>query len=264
MLSWPWLLGGWIGSAALIALTCRRAADEAIPKLGVMTAAFFAGSQLHVKLAGLTTVHLLMNGPAGVRLGRLAVPAIAVGLAFQLLFFAHGGWTTLGLNIVVYSLPALVAGSVAERLRQRDFRIPRLVRSTCAFAGILATFAAAAWGIERTWTWQWPIEAWAAIAIAAAVVGTIVEARCLREPVFACGFWIGGTTATVTVALNVLVIAFGAGEATANLAGLIFAAHVPVVVVEALLTGTMLAYTTRVESHRTDETGEISSNGTSH
>jgi len=264
ILSWPWLVGGWAGAILLLALTCRRVSDEMIPKLGTMTAAFFAGSQLHVKLAGLTTVHLLMNGAIGVRLGRLAVPAIFVGLAFQLLFFAHGGWTTLGMNVVIYSLPSLAAGLAASGLRRRGYRLPKVIRSVAVLTGTCACVAAAGWAIERTWAWDWGLEIWIAIAAGIGIVSTLLEILLLHEPVFACGFWIGGLTALATVALNVAVIAFGASQATANLAGLIFAAHIPIIVVEALLTGTMLAFIVAVAPQRTDVTSEISSNGTSH
>src|SRR5947209_6162365 len=97
---------GWFAAAALVAFSGWRVREDEIPRIGVLTAAFFVASQIHVRL-GPTSVHLLLNGLLGLVLGRRAPLAIAVGLLLQSLLFEHGGKTTLGVNVVVYSLPAL-------------------------------------------------------------------------------------------------------------------------------------------------------------
>src|SRR5262245_45546946 len=110
-LAWDWVVAGWIGLVVLLALALWRIKDEEIPRIGVLTAAFFVGSSIHVKLAVLpTSVHLILNGLVGVVLGRRAPLAVAIGLLLQYLLIGHGGYTTLGLNACIVGIPAVVAG----------------------------------------------------------------------------------------------------------------------------------------------------------
>jgi cobalt/nickel transport system permease protein len=106
------IAAGWVVTAILLALTLRRGsktvedADE-IPKISIMTAAFFVASLIHVSL-GPTSVHLILNGLLGVILGFMAFPAMFIGLLLQALLFQHGGITTLGVNTMVMGVPALI------------------------------------------------------------------------------------------------------------------------------------------------------------
>lgn len=114
-----WLAGGFAGAAALVAAACWRLRDELVPRVGVLTAAFFIASTIHIKLALLpTSVHLVLNGLVGVTLGWRAPLAVAVGLALQYLLLAHGGLTTLGVNTCVIALPAVAAGVAYPLLRR--------------------------------------------------------------------------------------------------------------------------------------------------
>ena len=114
-----WLAGGFAGAAALVAAGCWRLRDELVPRVGVLTAAFFIASTIHIKLALLpTSVHLILNGLVGVTLGVRAPVAVAVGLTLQYLLLAHGGLTTLGLNTCVIALPAVAAGAAYPLLRR--------------------------------------------------------------------------------------------------------------------------------------------------
>src|SRR5690606_39187523 len=77
----PWLVGGFVGAAALLGLAAWRLSDDWVPRIGVLTAAFFIGSTIHIKLAVVpTSVHLVLNGLVGVVLGRRAPLAVTVGL----------------------------------------------------------------------------------------------------------------------------------------------------------------------------------------
>jgi cobalt/nickel transport system permease protein len=115
----PWLVGGFIGAAGLLLIACWRLTEEWVPRIGVLTAAFFVGSSIHIKLAILpTSVHLILNGLVGVILGRRAPLAISVGLTLQCLLLAHGGYTTLGLNACIIGLPAILAGWLFPVLRR--------------------------------------------------------------------------------------------------------------------------------------------------
>lgn len=111
VLSDAWIGGGFAVAALLVAISLFRLKEDDIPRIGVLTAAFFVASLIHIKVLG-TSVHLLLNGLVGVLLGRRAGLAIAVGLTMQFFLFAHGGFSTLGVNTALMALPAMAAGVV--------------------------------------------------------------------------------------------------------------------------------------------------------
>src|SRR5262245_12978314 len=119
VLTAPWLLGGFVITAALalgaVAIDALRSfrrgrpvREEEIARVALLTAAFFVASLIHVPL-GPTRVHLLLNGLLGVLLGWRAALAIPVGLFLQAALFGHGGFSTLGINSCVMTLPALLS-----------------------------------------------------------------------------------------------------------------------------------------------------------
>lgn len=100
---------GLVAAAILLVPALLRVREEEVPRIALLTAAFFVSSSIHVK-AGPTSVHLLLNALVGIVLGRRAPLAIVVGLFLQYILLAHGGYTTLGVNTTVISVPALLAG----------------------------------------------------------------------------------------------------------------------------------------------------------
>ncbi len=114
-----WIASGFAVAAVLLAVAMGHTRDEDIPRIGVLSAAFFVGSSIHIPLAALpTSVHLILNGLVGVFLGWRAPLAIAVGLTLQYLLLQHGGLTTLGVNACLVSMPALAAGAAYPGLRR--------------------------------------------------------------------------------------------------------------------------------------------------
>ena len=108
---WGWQASGFAGAIVLLLPAMWRVREDEVPRIGVLTAAFFIGSSIHFKLAVLpTSVHLILNGLVGVVLGRRAPLAISVGLLLQFLLLSHGGITTLGLNACIVGIPAVLAG----------------------------------------------------------------------------------------------------------------------------------------------------------
>jgi cobalt/nickel transport system permease protein len=216
----PWLVGGFVGAALLLAAAYRGLTEEWVPRVGVLTAAFFIGSTIHFKLAVVpTSVHLILNGLVGVVLGRRAPLAVTVGLFLQYLLIGHGGITTLGLNACIIGIPAVLAG------------------------------------------WAYPL------------------LRRAGVPAFPAGCLLGGGAAGAAVGLNFLVLLFGGNDDWELLARLVLLAHVPVVVVEALMLGVVVRYLEKVKPEmlgvRTSRpvaagelqdcsAGNTSSNGTSH
>jgi cobalt/nickel transport system permease protein len=107
ILSGSILLAGAGLTAAGTAVGLKRMEPEQIPATGILSAAFFVASLIHVP-AGPVSVHLVLNGLVGVMLGWRAFPAILVGLALQALLFQYGGLTVLGVNTFNMAFPALV------------------------------------------------------------------------------------------------------------------------------------------------------------
>src|SRR4051812_2675877 len=106
-----WVIGGFSVMFLLMVRGAWRVRDEEIPRIGLLTAAFFVASAIMVPV-GPTHVHLLLNGLLGVILGWRAALAIPVGLFLQALLLGHGGFTSLGVNCVDMTVPALLAGQL--------------------------------------------------------------------------------------------------------------------------------------------------------
>ena len=109
------IVAGFLAAGLLLIPALVRIRDEEVPRIALLTAAFFVSSSIHVK-AGPTSVHLLLNALVGVVLGRRAPLAILVGLVLQAALLAHGGFTTLGVNTAVIAGPALLANSLFKSM----------------------------------------------------------------------------------------------------------------------------------------------------
>ena len=107
VLSAPVLIGGVSVAVAGIAVGLRSIEPDRIPQVGLMSAAFFVASLVHLPL-GPSSVHLLLNGLAGIVLGWAVFPAALIALLLQAAFFGYGGLTVLGVNVLVVTLPALL------------------------------------------------------------------------------------------------------------------------------------------------------------
>ena len=93
-------------------------------------------------------------------------------------------------------------------------------------------------GASNRLTWPGTIAGLVGISAAAAWL----ERRLERDPVYPVGLWLGGGVAYLTVALNVLVLALGGREGVRGVAGFVFLANLPVIVVEAVAMGFVLSY----------------------
>ena len=181
------VVGGTILAVAGIGVGLRALTMERIPAAGVLSAAFFVASLVHVPV-GPSSVHLIMNGLAGIVLGWAVFPALFIGLLLQAVFFGFGGITVLGVNTVNIALPAVIAYYVCRQ-------------------GVAsrAPAVAAAWGA---------VGGALAIALTTVVVG-------------------------ISLALT--------GEEFIPAAKLVFFAHIPVMVVEAMLTAAAVFLSHRVK-----------------
>jgi cobalt/nickel transport system permease protein len=261
VLAWPWWAGGFAVAALLALLASWRVRDEEIPRIAVLTAAFFVASLIHVRV-GPTSVHLLLNGLVGVVLGRRAPLAILVGLGLQAVLLGHGGFTTVGVNTCVMAVPALLAGWLFAGLRRVSW-----LRHGAARAGVVAvaaagllfglTFAAVVVATNPPGRWLGPDVAFAwrvisspraaaCVAVAALAVAW-TERRLDSAPEFALGLLVGATTVLLTVTLNALVLLWGGAEDWRGIVALVFAAHLPVVLIEAVVLGFAVSFLARVK-----------------
>src|SRR5437868_1279554 len=117
ILAADWWGGGFLVAGLFALLGGRCVRDDEIPKIAMLTAAFFVASLIHVRV-GPTSVHLLLNGLLGVLLGWRVFLAIPVGLLLQVILIHHGGFTTLGVNTCVMAFPALLGWMTFAALRR--------------------------------------------------------------------------------------------------------------------------------------------------
>ncbi|WP_299444586.1 cobalt transporter CbiM [uncultured Rhodospira sp.] len=143
-LSAPVLIGGGVAAAGGIALGLRSLSLEKIPAAGVLSATFFVAALVHVPI-GPSSVHLVMNGLAGLVLGWAAFPALFVGLLLQAVFFGFGGVTVLGVNTVTIALPAVLVGLLFRRgVASADSRLAGLSGLLAGSLAIMLTALAVA------------------------------------------------------------------------------------------------------------------------
>lgn len=139
VLSAPLLAGGAIVAIAGVSAGLRSLKPEEVAKTAVLSSAFFVASLIHIPV-GPTSAHLLLNGIMGVMLGWAAFPALLVALFLQAMFFQFGGITVLGVNTLIFAIPAVLSYylfDLASRYR------PSLVIPAAFLCGFLAVFFSA-------------------------------------------------------------------------------------------------------------------------
>jgi ABC-type Co2+ transport system permease subunit len=252
VLTWPWVAGGFGLAAVLALLGAWRIRDEEIPQVALLTAAFFVASLIHVPMPP-TSVHLLLNGLVGIVLGRRAALAIPLGLFLQAALVGHGGFTTLGVNSCVMTLPALLGWQLCNGLQ----RVPWVGRPW--FRALLVAVSSLAWilslvcGLALLIPAIGPVGAillhpvTLALACALVVLAVWIERRLENAPEFPVGVLIGEVVVLATTALNALVLAWGGQEDWSTLARLVFLAHLPVAALEGIVLGFTVPFLVRVK-----------------
>lgn len=105
----PILAAGAAIAAAGVGWGLRRMDYDRVPRVAVLSSAFFVASLIHVPVPG-SSVHLVLNGLTGIVLGGAAFPAIFIALVLQAVLFQFGGITTLGVNTCTMAIPAVICG----------------------------------------------------------------------------------------------------------------------------------------------------------
>jgi cobalt/nickel transport system permease protein len=261
VLTRPWEAAGFAGAAALAALGAWRVRDEEIPRIALLTAAFFVASQVHIRV-GPTSVHLLLNGLVGVVLGRRAGLAVLVGLTLQAILFQHGGYYALGINCCVMAVPALAAGGLftllhrAGWVRRPGFRTAVVAGSTLVWALSLVYGVALVWTNARGQLSALDTSAadrltlhpaTLAAALLFSLAAAAVERRWGNFPEFPLGLLIGEGAVLLTVLLNALVLVWGSREDWPALVLSTVVPHVLLGVIEGVVLGFTVGFLARVK-----------------
>lgn len=182
------LIGGAVLTAAGVAAGLRNLDQKEIPSMGILSAAFFVASLIHVPV-GPVSAHLILNGLVGLILGLKAFPVILVGLALQALLFQFGGITGLGVNTLNMALPAVIC------------------------------YYAFGWGLK-------PVNS---------------------RPVFILAAFMAGFCAVLLAGIMVGFSLYLTGEAFLPAAKLVVAAHLPIMLVEGVLTAACISFLRKVK-----------------
>ncbi len=136
VLSGPVLISGAVLAAVGTGIGLKKLDYDQIAKAGMLSAAFFVASLVHVPI-GPSNAHLILNGLVGLLLGWGAFPAILVALVLQAVFFQFGGITTLGVNTIIMALPAILCYLIFGRLVHKNSRATAIAAFTCGFLSVL-------------------------------------------------------------------------------------------------------------------------------
>lgn len=142
VLSGPVLVAGGALAAAGTAVGLKQLDYDRIARAGLLSAAFFVASLIHVPI-GPSSVHLILNGIVGLMLGWGAFPTILVALVLQGVLFQFGGLTTLGVNTLIMAAPAVACYYLFGPLVHRRRPMALTGAFACGFASILLAAAVA-------------------------------------------------------------------------------------------------------------------------
>jgi cobalt/nickel transport system permease protein len=258
--SWQW--GGFAVAGLLALFGAWRIRDEEIPRVAVLTAAFFVASQIHVQVPGGPSTHLLLNGLLGVVLGRRALLAVPVGLFLQAALFGHGGFYALGVNSVVMGLPALLAGWLFAGLRRLPWLRRPEMRAAFVAASVLAFGLSLVYAVtllvtndprqltDADLSWADRVTFHPATLAAAALLAALAawaERRLENAPEFPLGLVVGESAVLATILLHTLALVLGGGKDLYSVALLTLIIHLPLAVLEGAILGFAVGFLARVK-----------------
>jgi cobalt/nickel transport system permease protein len=272
VLTMPWVAGGFVGAALLAVFAAWRLREEELPRIALLTAAFFVASSIHVQL-GPSSAHLLLNGLLGIVLGRRAPLAILVGVTLQALLLQHGGPSTIGVNTCDMAIPALLAWGLYTLVRRLPWARHGWFRTALVAGSAVVWFATLVYAFEllasnmpesiagfSSFLHAYngtidPTQANAVIlypatlliiAILAAVTAW-AERRLENQPEFALGLLIGEFAVLATLACYCTVLVLGGADDWRVLAVATLLVHLPIVAVEGTVLGFTVGYLARVK-----------------
>ena len=123
VLSGPVLALASAVAVGAVAFGLRRLGEQQLPAAALLGAAFLVASAIHVPV-GPGSVHLILNGLAGLLLGWAVFPVLCVSLLLQAVLFSFGGLTSLGANVLILGLPGLLVHALFHRALTRRLASP--------------------------------------------------------------------------------------------------------------------------------------------
>lgn len=171
VLSGPVLISGGALAAAGTAIGLKKLDYDRIAKAGILSAAFFVASLIHVPI-GPANAHLILNGLVGLLLGWAAFPAILVALVLQAVLFQFGGITALGVNTIIMALPAVLCYLICSPFLHKKSTLALAAAFVCGFLSVL--LSALVLGLALVFTEENFFEV-AAIVIGAHIPVMIIE-----------------------------------------------------------------------------------------
>jgi len=137
ILSAPVLVTGAGLTATAVGYSLKKMEYKEIPKVAILSSAFFVASLIHVPV-GPSSVHLILNGMVGILLGWSAFLAILIALTLQSILFQFGGLTTIGVNTVNMAFPAIICFYLFNRgVRGESNFIAIIFAFFCGFLAVL-------------------------------------------------------------------------------------------------------------------------------
>lgn len=135
------LLIGVVGAVLGLAIGLKKMTGDKLPLTALFSAAFFVASTIHIPV-GIGSVHLILNGIAGLFLGWRVFPAFLIALTLQALMFSFGGLAVLGVNLCIMALPAVVVRLCVFPWLKANFCRQRLIVSGI-LSGVIGVGSAA-------------------------------------------------------------------------------------------------------------------------
>ncbi len=135
VLSGPVLISGGALAVAGTAIGLKKLDYDRIAQAGILAAAFFVASLIHVPI-GPANAHLILNGLVGLLLGWAAFPAILVALVLQAVLFQFGGITALGVNMMIMAVPAVLCYLICSPFLHKKSSLALLAAFTCGFLSV--------------------------------------------------------------------------------------------------------------------------------
>lgn len=136
------LIVGAAVAVAGMAIGLKSLKSDRLSLTALFASAFFVASTIHIPV-GIGSVHLILNGIAGIFLGWAVFPAFFIALALQALLFSFGGFAVLGVNLCIMALPALAVHYLSRPLLRGELTRKRLILAGI-LAGVLGVGGAAA------------------------------------------------------------------------------------------------------------------------
>lgn len=242
-------VAGYVAAGGLVAAGLRGASQADSARAGILTAAFFLAGLVRFPLPG-TSVHLLLASLNGIALGSLCFPSIFLALLLQALLLGHGGISTLGVNMLIMSVPAYLSGVIFHKGLKRGVSgwpfFFMTLTGVLVLGARLLTVALFEAGLVN-FKLSWPSAAvWGGAM--AGIIFLVFRFGKKADSVHIWGFSAGALSVFFSAVLFYLVLSFAplaahaAREGFVELARFAFVFHVPVILVEGIVVALLVRY----------------------